>query len=206
MVSGAGFRSDRCWQSGAGAHVGGRLYLSGGAAADFNCLADPGNPCDRVARPAIPYGISGCWPSRRLDRHWRGHVAFALAELARDMAPVGCAIAADHCAAILAGTATHRRAMIRFTLAAGLACLLVLPAAAQDVESVTVSANAVPGIWKITHPHSLTKAGVFGEWKWGQPRESFCRIEQAGTEMAFHCLWMGNGTVTISGNHIHLAW
>jgi hypothetical protein len=96
--------------------------------------------------------------------------------------------------------------MIRFTLAAGLTCLLVLPAAAQDVENVTVSANAVPGIWKITHPHSLTKAGVFGEWKWGQPRESFCRIEQAGTEMAFHCLSMGNGTVTISGNHIHLAW
>jgi hypothetical protein len=95
---------------------------------------------------------------------------------------------------------------MRSALAAALVCLLVLPAAAQDIESVTVSANAALGIWKITHPHALTKAGLFGDWKWERRRDSFCRIEQAGSEMAFHCLYMGEGTVTVSGNRIHLAW
>jgi hypothetical protein len=95
---------------------------------------------------------------------------------------------------------------MRTVAAAALACLLVLPAAAQNIECVTVSANAVPGIWKITHPHALTKAGLFGDWKWERRRESFCRIDQSGSGMAFHCLYMGEGTVTVSGNRIHLAW
>jgi hypothetical protein len=95
---------------------------------------------------------------------------------------------------------------MRTVAAAALSCLLIMPAVAQDVESVTVSANAVPGIWKITHPHALTKAGLFGDWKWERRRDSFCRIEQSGGGMAFHCLHMGEGTVTVSGNRIHLAW
>jgi hypothetical protein len=95
---------------------------------------------------------------------------------------------------------------MRTVVAAALTFLLIVPAVAQDVESVTVRANAVLGIWKITHPHALAKAGLFGDWKWERRRDSFCRIEQAGSGMAFHCLSMGEGTVTVSGNRIHLAW
>ncbi len=86
-----------------------------------------------------------------------------------------------------------------------LMCLSVLPAAAQ-VESVTVNANAVPGIWKLTRPNYIGKDGLFGAWKCGPARDTFCRLEQAGDELIHHCLAAGEGSATISGSHIHFAW
>ena len=58
-----------------------------------------------------------------------------------------------------------------------------------------------------TQPSALSdKSGLFSDWKWGPPGDSFCRIEQTEGELAFHCLAMGQGTAAITGNHIHLAW
>mgnify|MGYP001556562019 CR=1 FL=1 len=95
---------------------------------------------------------------------------------------------------------------MRPAFAAGLACLLVLPAAAQPVESVTVTANALLGIWKVTCPHALGKSGFFGDWKWDTARDGFCRVGQGQGELTFHCLSMGAGTASLSGTHVHLAW
>lgn len=89
-------------------------------------------------------------------------------------------------------------------LVAAFLLLSAIAATAQETESVTVNASALPGVWKITRPSYIAKRGVFGAIKFGPLTSGFCRIEQADG-LTFHCLSSGSGTVTLDGPNIHFA-
>lgn len=72
--------------------------------------------------------------------------------------------------------------MSRSVLAAGLSCLLVLPAAAQDVEKVTVYGGSLSGFWHVIQP-SWLQINLFGKVTWGPLIDRICRVTSA---TAFH--------------------
>jgi len=87
-----------------------------------------------------------------------------------------------------------------------LLCLVTVQAVAQQTESITVEASALVGPWELTRPNYLGKTGIFGDWKWGPPKDSFCRIEPVHSELTIRCLNNDAGTVVVDGDHIHFAW
>jgi len=96
---------------------------------------------------------------------------------------------------------------MRPVLAAGLACLLVLPAAAQDVEQVTVFGGSLSGFWRVTGP-SWLQMNMFGKVTWGPLIDKICRIGHDHEGYDTHCYnEKGNGgTLEVDGSHFHLAW
>jgi len=83
--------------------------------------------------------------------------------------------------------------------------LSAMTASAQQTESITVNANALVGVWKITSPAYLAKRGIFGGIEFGPLYPRFCRIEQVKNELMAHCLNGGSNTVTLDGRTIHFA-
>jgi hypothetical protein len=79
------------------------------------------------------------------------------------------------------------------------------PCAAQQTESITVSSDALLGVWKIITPHFVGKKGLFGDWIFGPLTDSFCRMERKGDDLVMPCLFFGEPIVTFSGDRIHLA-
>lgn len=90
---------------------------------------------------------------------------------------------------------------------AALALLLPCAALADDVETVTVNASALVGIWKVLWPQSvgITLHGA----QFGPMQDHYCRIEPVKKDLTVHC-FAGNlakdGTVSLERNKIHLAW
>jgi len=89
---------------------------------------------------------------------------------------------------------------------------LSVPCMAADtaqpaVETVIVTESALVGVWKISFPSYVEKAGFFGDLKWGPLSDHFCRIEQSRSNLKTHCLWwIPDGTVVVHGAKIHFAW
>jgi hypothetical protein len=83
-------------------------------------------------------------------------------------------------------------------------CALGVPAAAQ--ETVTVEkARGMTGLWRIEVPRSI-RITFFHDAQFGEMRPVFCRIGEAGN---IHCLNGGysrEGTVSVDGNSVHIAW
>jgi len=90
-------------------------------------------------------------------------------------------------------------------LASTFLLLSAIAALAQETESITVNANALAGVWKITAPSYIAKRGIFGALEFGPLTGDICRIEQVGDEFTSHCLGRGSGTVTLDGRTIHFA-
>ena len=88
---------------------------------------------------------------------------------------------------------------MRFVLA------LALLATAQEPEHITVNANALVGVWKVTRPSYVAKRGIFGDFEFGPPSPGFCRIEQVQDELTVHCLAHGSGRVTLKDRTIRFA-
>jgi hypothetical protein len=97
--------------------------------------------------------------------------------------------------------------MRRSVLAAGLASFFVLPAAAQDVEKVTVYGGSLSGFWHVTGP-SWLQMNMFGKFTWGPLTDKICRIGHDHEGYDTHCYnQKGNGgTLEVDGSHFHLAW
>ncbi|HSS14748.1 MAG TPA: hypothetical protein VLL04_12690 [Rhizomicrobium sp.] len=76
---------------------------------------------------------------------------------------------------------------------------------AQQTESVTVNADALLGIWKISRPNFVAKEGLFSALKFGPARDVFCHLERKGDDLAMPCLQGGEAAVTFRGDKIHLA-
>ncbi|HEY8255032.1 MAG TPA: hypothetical protein VIG39_10350 [Rhizomicrobium sp.] len=97
--------------------------------------------------------------------------------------------------------------MRRSVVAAGLACLLVLPAAAQDVEKVTVYGASLSGFWHVIQP-SWLQMNLFGKVTWGPLIDRICRIGHDHEGYDTHCYYQkGNGgSLEVDGSHFHLAW
>jgi hypothetical protein len=88
------------------------------------------------------------------------------------------------------------------------ACALLFaatPSMAQQTESITVTADAMLGVWKITSPHFVGKKGLFGDWFFGPLTDSFCRMERKDDDLTMPCLQGGEAIVTLRGDKIHLA-
>jgi hypothetical protein len=86
-------------------------------------------------------------------------------------------------------------------------CLAAGSAAAQPVETVVVKASTLAGIWKITRPDYVMKDSFFGALKWGPMRDTYCRLEQTGSDLTGHCLPGGGAwTMSMEASHIHLAF
>jgi hypothetical protein len=79
------------------------------------------------------------------------------------------------------------------------------PCMAQQTVSITVSSDALLGVWKITSPHFVGKKGLFGDWFFGPLTESFCRMERKDNDLVMPCLFFGEPIVSFSGDSIHLA-
>ena len=79
------------------------------------------------------------------------------------------------------------------------------PCMAQQTESVTVTADAMLGVWKIVSPHFVGKKGLFGDWFFGPLTDSFCRMERKDDDLVMPCLFFGEPIVSFSGDKIHLA-
>jgi len=79
------------------------------------------------------------------------------------------------------------------------------PSMAQQTESVTVNADALLGVWKISRPNYVGKKGLFGDWAFGPARDFFCHMERKGDDLAMPCLQGGEASVTFRGDKIHLA-
>ena len=97
-------------------------------------------------------------------------------------------------------------AAISFTL---FSLLLPQIAAAQN-EIVTVTAESLAGPWKITLP-SWGAIDISMVAKFGPMTENFCRMEGGRSDMHVSCLrrfgsTLGNGTLSLDGNKIHIAW
>ena len=89
---------------------------------------------------------------------------------------------------------------------AALALLLAAtPSMAQQTESITVSADAMLGVWKISHPNYVGKKGLFGDWTFGPVVDHLCRMERKGDDLTMACLQGGEPSVTFNGDSIHLA-
>jgi len=102
----------------------------------------------------------------------------------------------------------------RFLLAA-LAAVLPVAAMSQGtappIETVTVKASALVGVWIIDWPQwgRIT----FGGTSWGPMENRYCRIEQVKGDLAVHCFGgdmgansFGSGTANLEGTQIHFAW
>ena len=83
--------------------------------------------------------------------------------------------------------------------------LPAIAASAQQTESITVNANALVGVWKITSPSYIVKRGIFGGIEFGPLSSRFCRIEQAKDDLTSYCLNGGSGSVTLDGRAIRFT-
>jgi len=87
--------------------------------------------------------------------------------------------------------------------------LMVLPAAAQDVEEVTVYGGSLSGIWKVTVP-SYAQVTILNGTNWGPLHNGFCRIDRDASGYVTHCFGQEQaghgGTLETDGTHFHLAW
>jgi hypothetical protein len=97
--------------------------------------------------------------------------------------------------------------MMRSVAVACLACLLVLPAAAQEVEQVTVYGGNLSGFWHVTGP-SWLRMTLFGKITWGPLHDAICRIGHDHEGYDTHCFQQkgSGGTLEVDASHFHLAW
>ena len=99
-------------------------------------------------------------------------------------------------------------AAISFTL---LSLLSFLPAAAQR-ETVTVTAESLPGLWKIGFPAWSYR--TFLNVKFGPIYDDFCRLAGTRDDLHVACLSarfrvdndVQQGAVTLRGNSLHILW
>jgi hypothetical protein len=88
-------------------------------------------------------------------------------------------------------------------------CPLVAPAAAQQIETVTVYGGSLSGIWKVGSPSSVG-ISLFGSATWGPLQPVFCRIDYDSDGYATHCygpgIRGGGGALEMDKQHFHLAW
>ena len=98
--------------------------------------------------------------------------------------------------------------MKRGLLAGLLLALMPVTAVAAEtpIETVIVDASTLTGVWKIAKPNFVGKDGFFGPLKWGPLHEQYCRIGQQPEGLTVNYLLSPQGTVTVDGTHIHLAW
>ncbi|HEU4550927.1 MAG TPA: hypothetical protein VFS01_14600 [Rhizomicrobium sp.] len=105
---------------------------------------------------------------------------------------------------------THGTATIRSNSATVLwrilflLCALAVPAAAQEAVTVEKGRGLV-GLWRIEVPHGI-RVTFFHDTQFGEMRPVFCRIGGAGN---IHCLNGGfsrEGTVSVDGKIVHIAW
>jgi hypothetical protein len=89
-----------------------------------------------------------------------------------------------------------------------LLCFFPLDFAKAQVETVTVTAESMSGIWKIGLP-------VWGPYRqgtsvsWGPIHDFYCRFEGPAEHLRAYCprlTGLGAGDVTLNGNKIHIAW
>ena len=87
--------------------------------------------------------------------------------------------------------------------------LTLLPAAALDVEQVTVYGGNLSGFWRVMGPSSIGIT-LFGKTEWGPLRPSFCRIDHDGEGYGSHCFGHADserqGRLETDGRRFHLAW
>jgi hypothetical protein len=83
---------------------------------------------------------------------------------------------------------------------------MTFSATAQDAEQLIIEKNrGLTGLWRIEVPDFIHVA-MFGGTTFGPMRPTFCRIEET---LEIHCLAGGfsqNGTVTLEGDAVHIAW
>jgi hypothetical protein len=100
--------------------------------------------------------------------------------------------------------------MSRRLLALGLSGLLFPAITAAQPETVTVETDNLAGLWRIGMP-----MGGAVDWRmnvsFGPMRDTFCRIEGPRDDLRAYCLLYLSrrsdvGTVSLDGNHIHIAW
>ncbi len=98
----------------------------------------------------------------------------------------------------------------RFFVAA-FAALLPVAALAQGgappIETVTVNASALVGVWKVDVP-AYGSVNFSFHTTWGPMQGNFCRIEQAQNGLSANC-FPGpgrEGKVTVEESHFHMAW
>ena len=78
----------------------------------------------------------------------------------------------------------------------------------EPVETVTVNASALVGVWKFRWPHSVGITFFHGAI-FGPMRDQYCRIEPVKNDLAVHCFagsLVKDGMVNLEGEKIHLAW
>jgi len=90
-------------------------------------------------------------------------------------------------------------------IAASALLFAATPSMAQQIESVTVNADALLGVWKISRPNYVGKKSLFGDWTFGPVRDYFCHMERKDGDLTMPCLLGGDPTVTFRGDSIHLA-
>jgi hypothetical protein len=111
---------------------------------------------------------------------------------------------------------TAARRLMRKLLAAALLLLLPAVALAQDalpIETIESDGlDSLTGVWKITMPEGF-KASLFGKTEWGPTIEDYCRFEEIGAALTFHCpglrlggKYVSRGTVTLDKGHIRLIF
>jgi hypothetical protein len=76
---------------------------------------------------------------------------------------------------------------------------LIAPAAAQDVETVEVTAASLAGLWKITWPVTVRPGETSPE------ATIWCRIAQAHAP-SVHCFDRPNGALTVADGKIRILW
>ncbi len=104
--------------------------------------------------------------------------------------------------------------MKRFSLAVWFTLYSLLPisdAFAQN-ETVTVTAESLPGLWKIGFP--AWTYSDFLHYTFGPVHDDFCRLDGTRDNLTLACLyvrWRAGGkaqpgAVKLSGNTLHIAW